>query len=171
MKIVVSEIPETGIDIDTSELLDIEEAGGAINAKILLRVDKTDGDVMMRGDISATLKFTCGRCLKDFSRDMVAPVDLVYSPAKAGGAEGVKDDLAIDDIGTSYYKEDEINVSDIVMEQIRLGIPMKPLCSENCKGLCPKCGADLNETTCKCVVQTTDPRLMALEKYLKDRKE
>ena len=68
-----------------------------------------------------------------------------------------------DDLGVSYYKDETIDLGEVVREQFYLALPMKPLCRETCKGLCPVCGANRNRETCTCETTWVDPRLEALK--------
>jgi len=69
-----------------------------------------------------------------------------------------------------FYKEGLIDTEDIIRDQILLNIPMKPLCSEDCKGLCTICGTDLNYSECGCIVQEIDPRMAILQSLLRRMK-
>ena len=68
-----------------------------------------------------------------------------------------------DDLSTAFYENDAIDLGQLMMEQFQLALPMKPLCREDCKGLCPNCGMNLNTGTCDCNVKWEDPRLAALK--------
>ena len=68
-----------------------------------------------------------------------------------------------DDLETSYYGDDQIDLSELMREQFYLVLPMKPLCTEDCKGLCAQCGTNLNTGTCDCAPVWEDPRLAALK--------
>jgi len=97
-------------------------------------------------------------------------MDLAYSPLE-GLLEEERQELQAGDMETGFYREGELDLGEIVREQLLLNIPMRPLCGESCKGLCPHCGANLNETTCGCEQKSIDPRMKALEKLLTKRKE
>jgi uncharacterized protein len=71
----------------------------------------------------------------------------------------------VDEVNLGYYREDEIDLDPIVLEQIVLQIPIKPLCREACKGLCPQCGADLNVESCECRVDSGDLRFAVLKNF------
>jgi len=148
MKIIISEIPQEGIDIETEEELKVEGLRLSSPARFKLRVERSMAEVFIKGTIGATLELTCGRCLKDFSRDVETPIDVVYHPATELKAE--EHELHIEELETGFYKGDEIDLDELFREQMLLGIPIKPLCKEACKGICPKCGADLNEAGCIC---------------------
>ena len=68
-----------------------------------------------------------------------------------------------DDLETSYYRDEVIDLDELMREQFYLALPMKPLCREDCRGLCPQCGVNLNSGTCDCVAEWKDPRLAPLE--------
>ncbi|RME68679.1 MAG: DUF177 domain-containing protein, partial [Nitrospirae bacterium] len=71
-----------------------------------------------------------------------------------------------DEAELGFYKNDELDITSIVQEQILLNLPMKPLCMPECKGLCPRCGMNLNTGTCDCPRTEIDPRWSALKKLL-----
>jgi uncharacterized protein len=170
MKITVSEIPEDGLEIKGETLM--EEGDLEAKASYRLRAEKSGMTVLISGEVDAELSMTCSRCLKDIRKEISLPVRLAYSPAE----ELVRDEeksheLAPEDLNTGFYSDDELDMGEISKEQVLLNIPIKPLCSESCKGICPRCGADLNEKACGCEPVKTDNRLKALEKYLKKVKE
>jgi uncharacterized protein len=102
------------------------------------------------------------------------PVDttfeLRYVPQAENIGEGERE-IAEDDLTTAYYREGILDVSDLLREQFQLALPMKPLCTEDCRGLCPECGATLNKTTCSCAPKWEDPRLAPLRALLNREKE
>ena len=73
-----------------------------------------------------------------------------------------------DDLETSYYRDDQIDLSELMREQFYLALPMKPLCREDCKGLCPQCGTNLNTGTCDCAPAWDDPRLAPLKQLKRE---
>jgi uncharacterized protein len=121
----------------------------------------------LAGHVESTLTLACGRCLDDISLPVDLPFDLMYLPHQANVGEG-EVEVEDDDLTTAYYQNDEIDLGQLVLEQFYLALPMKPLCRESCRGLCPECGTNLNTATCTCVREWTDPRLEAL-KALRDR--
>ncbi|MFN3479582.1 MAG: YceD family protein [Thermodesulfovibrionales bacterium] len=170
MKILVSDIPEEGLDIDIEEKVETEYPRILSPVKTVLHVDKIGDEILLRGRISADVELRCSRCLKDFKKDMSIDVDVVYhSLSELKGEE--KYEIKEDELDTGFYLGDEIDVNQLLLEQIILNIPMKPLCSESCKGLCPKCGKDLNIEGCDCERKGIDPRFEKLKKLFNDRKE
>ncbi len=114
------------------------------------RVSKAGRSVLINGRVETTLQLQCVRCLKEFLYPISSTFDLTLLPLHKGKtAEEVE--LAEDDLETNFYEGGEIHLSEIACEQVFLEIPFKPLCEENCKGLCPVCGMDLNLGSCKCI--------------------
>ncbi len=170
MKIQVSEIPDEGFDIEDEESIGSETGGIAARAALKMRVEKIGAEVRLRGSIEAGLSLECSRCLKPFSKDLSVPVDLVFLPAEELGREE-KHELASDELNTGFYRGGEVDLGEVSGEQVFLNVPMKPLCSESCKGICPACGTNLNERTCDCGLKRADNRMQALKKYLQKGKE
>ena len=97
----------------------------------------------------------------------VSELDLLFLPVSEQ-AETQDVEVEDADIGVSYYKDDQIDLGEMMREQFYLALPMKPLCNDDCKGLCPICGTNLNRGTCDCNRQWEDPRLAALKTLRKD---
>ena len=87
-------------------------------------------------------------------------------PHVEAAVEGEEREVAEDDVTTAFYKEDSIDLGELMHEQFVLALPMKPLCAETCRGLCVHCGTNLNKDTCACAPEWTDPRLAALKGLL-----
>jgi uncharacterized protein len=138
-----------------------------------MTVRKDDDLYQLTGRIRASLELACSRCLEPFPFAVDLPFDLRYLPQhmNVGGSgeaededeDGEAEEVGGDDLSTAFYRDDQIDLSQLVREQLYLALPMKPLHSEDCKGLCPNCGANLNETTCGCQIEWEDPRLAPLK--------
>ena len=76
-----------------------------------------------------------------------------------------------DDLTTAYYSDGLLDIGELLREQFQLALPMKPLCSDACRGLCAQCGANLNRTECECAPAWEDPRLAPLKSLLNRPKE
>lgn len=121
-----------------------------------------DGDrYRLVGRFSATLELDCSRCAESYTVEVDAPFDLRYLPAAANTGEG-EIEVQEDDLDAAFYRGDAIDLVQLVREQVYLILPMKPLCSADCRGLCPHCGTNLNRASCSCVRQWQDPRWDAL---------
>lgn len=119
------------------------------------------------GTVRATLHLACSRCLEAYPVPVDCAFDLRYLPQSANrGAE--EQEVAEDDLSTAFYRDDVIDLDELVREQFYLALPMKPLCSEECRGLCPHCGTNLNRDTCGCADRWVDPRLEGLRALLRD---
>jgi uncharacterized protein len=116
------------------------------------------------GSVETTLELTCSRCLDPFTWPVAATFDLRYHP-HAVGSEG-EHAIEEDDLTTAFYEHDTIDLGHLMHEQFLLAMPMKPLCSPACRGLCPVCGTNLNRGACDCAPAWDDPRLAPL-KHLK----
>ncbi len=169
MKIRIPDIPEEGLEVDLEEELDIEGFSLVSPVKARLSITKVAVEVMVSGDMSVELDTVCSRCLKGFRQVKELPVNVVYHPVEEIGAE--KHELHGDEMDMGFYRGDELNLHDLLREQVMLNAQMKPLCDEACKGICPKCGTDLNTGVCTCEDHEIDPRLEVLKKLLNKGKE
>jgi uncharacterized protein len=113
------------------------------------------------GRVKTTLELKCSRCLEPFTVPVDTEFDLRYQPHTVNAEEGERE-IEEDDLTTAFYENDEIDLGALMHEQFVLSLPMKPLCSEGCKGLCPVCGTNLNKGTCDCKPVWEDPRFAAL---------
>jgi uncharacterized protein len=85
--------------------------------------------------------------------------DLLYLPPLKAGDER---ELSADDLSIGFYQDGTIDLDDVVREQVELALPMARLCTEECEGLCPDCGANLNDAECACKLNRADERWAAL---------
>jgi len=106
-------------------------------------------DILLRGLLKGHLSLTCSRCLEPFSIPVEADFDLLLAP-KPGLALQESEELAAADLDLDFYSGDLVDLEGFFREQILLMIPLKPLCSETCRGICPHCGSDRNRQTCNC---------------------
>ena len=108
-------------------------------------------------------KLECSRCLNPYSFSHDEPFTLLLYPRRPG-APDVRE-LSRDDLDVSFYDGDEVDVAPIAEERVQMAIPMKPLCREDCQGICPSCGADRNAAPCECAPESGDPRWSALGRF------
>jgi len=99
-----------------------------------------------------------------------AQFELRYVPETENSGDGERE-IAEDDLTTAFYREGTLDVVEMLREQFTLALPMKPLCTETCRGLCPDCGANLNRVECGCAPRWEDPRLAPLKGLLNREKE
>jgi uncharacterized protein len=124
-----------------------------------------DRDLRVDGTVGTAIRFRCSRCTKEFSRPFSASFDLSYMPQPKWTNENAEIELRYNDMDVAYYDGIALDVNLLVLEQIELAMPMKFVCREDCKGLCYKCGADLNEAACLCGSEEPDHRLSVLLEF------
>ncbi len=164
MKIKVSEIPEEGMDVDEKSVVMLDEH--ETEASVQLHVDKRGPQVLVQGTVAAAMTLTCSRCLNEFVQEVSMPVDLVYNPVEEMGEE--RGAIGEKELDMGFYREDEIDTDVIASEQLLLNVPIKVLCSEACKGICPRCGHDLNVEGCTCPAdEGPSAKFDELKKYFK----
>ena len=130
-----------------------------------------DRDLHVDGRVETAIRFKCSRCAREFSRPFSASFDLSYLPQPKWANEKAEIELRYEDMEVAYYDGITLDVDLMVLEQIELAMPMSFICREDCKGLCYKCGADLNEGTCLCEKENTDLRLSVLLDFQKSRQK
>jgi DUF177 domain-containing protein len=134
--------------------------------ELVFGLDKDKDQFRLIGHVRTTLELSCSRCLEPFTLPVDAAFDLRYLPHSQNTGEG-EVEIEEDDLTAAYYQDDEIDLGQLMREQFYLSLPMKPLCSDACRGLCPVCGANLNRTPCACDRSWTDPRLAGLRAIVK----
>lgn len=127
-----------------------------------------DGDAYRAtGRVATRVQLECGRCLEAFEIPVDSPFELRYVPHVDTAGEEERE-VEEDDLTTAFYRNETIDLGELMHEQFVLALPMKPLCDEACRGLCAQCGTNLNKGTCDCKPAWTDPRLAALKGIFND---
>ena len=116
------------------------------------------------GRVRTELELPCSRCLEPFRLPVDQAFDLRYHPQAEASSE-TETEVAEEDLETSFYRDEQIDLNELLREQFYLALPMKPLCRDDCKGLCPQCGTNLNTGTCDCTSEWEDPRLAAMKQF------
>ena len=143
----------------------------AAPVELSMDVERSGKDAFrVTGRATTRLELDCGRCLEPFEIPVDARFELRYIPAAENTGEEERE-IEEDDLATAFYREGSLDVIEMLREQFTLATPMKPLCTEACRGLCPECGANLNRTECGCTPKWEDPRLAALKGLLQPEKE
>ena len=149
-------------------------------AKLKASFKKVSGSVLLTGHLAAHVTAPCKRCLKDVSIDLPVHfiLNLVPEPDEVeevvdGRGEPVEDvrsqnrdtagSFAMRDADREFFDGRTIDLDPIVKEQVLLALPVSVVCKDECKGLCPQCGQDLNEAECGCERKVVDPRLAVLK--------
>jgi uncharacterized protein len=149
-----------------------QDVGGETDAyqivapvELAFDIQKDKDRFRLVGRVRTELELTCSRCVESYRFPIDAGFDQRYLPATEASTESERE-VEEDDLETSYYSDDQIDLSELMREQFYLALPMKPLCREDCKGLCAQCGTNLNTGTCECAPVWEDPRLAALKAIL-----
>ena len=127
-----------------------------------LNITLAGEQVRVKGSLEAVLEVTCSRCLTGFRQGLSKAYSLEYWPDPTVGEEGEEFALSYVELSVGFYRDDRLDLSAVICEQILLEVPMNPVCGTDCKGLCDQCGANLNERQCDCETTGLDPRLAVL---------
>jgi uncharacterized protein len=169
----VSKIPPEGLEIDAdldeeTLRLEGEESFILVDGTLRSRLERGDDEsVHVRGHLAARLEMQCGRCLEPFEMALSQALELFYLPHDRDAEQEDEDEVELSDrdMVVAYYRDRRLDLGEVVREQIFLGVPLRRLCREDCRGLCPSCGANRNATACACKIEEPeDPRLAPLRK-------
>lgn len=173
----VSRIPPEGLEVKESlqpgEVhLEGEDSftltpGGRLES----RLERAEDDsVHVRGSLSAELLLQCGRCLESFLLPLEQDLDLFYLRRRPEDA-GEEDEVELSDreMVVAYYEGDELDLGEMVREQFFLAVPLKRLCREECRGLCPTCGSNRNDVRCDCPPEAAASPFGSLRKLFEDK--
>jgi len=127
-----------------------------------LEIHKDKDRFRLVGTARTELELACSRCLEPFRMPFDGSFDLRYLPASELAHDDERE-VGEEDLDTSFYSDDQIDLNELLREQCYLALPMKPLCQDGCRGLCPQCGTNLNTGACQCTPQWEDPRLAPLK--------
>ena len=154
------------------EQLAVSDDAFRVAAPVNLAFDihKDKDQFRLAGSVNTTLELPCSRCLEPFTTPLAREFDLRYHPHThaAGSGHEAERQIEEDDLTTAFYENDTIDLGQMMREQFFLALPMKPLCRDECKGLCPVCGINWNKGACNCSIQWEDPRLAALKALRRD---
>jgi uncharacterized protein len=149
------------VDAETRENVEMVGINSIDKTMLGLDIQKSDDDYYCRGQVEAEVSLECARCLEPIKQKLTNETDFIVSPFKQGG------NIEADDEDRIYYDNElRADLWEIVRQTVILAVSMKPLCRDDCQGLCPQCGTNLNEKKCKCNVRIVDSRLESLKKLL-----
>jgi uncharacterized protein len=144
-----------------------EDAGLTEPVAVDFVLTHQDRNLRVDGSLETGIRFRCSRCTKEFSKAFSAHFDLTYLPQPRWSNEGAEIELKYDDMEIAYYDGVAFDVNLMILEQIELAMPMNFICREDCRGLCYKCGADLNEGSCLCKNEEINSRMSVLLEFKK----
>ncbi len=171
MIIDVDKIPKEGLSVSRDfEFLDadlVEESAAFLEPTHVEAVVRGVGqEVWIKGKLSARVSFICSRCLAPYEFPVEASFDLVYLSEEM---DLLKEELDEEDMGRVFYHNNQIDLGEVILEQVNLTFPLKPLCSEECGGICAVCGEIRRKGNCGCLVKEENPRLRKLKNFLREK--
>lgn len=169
MKISINDIPPEWLKLKVVGEKTFEHFRTITPYELTIEVLKKGENILLKGKIVCDIELQCSRCLSSFIQKIDSTLDIELRPLREINEEGYFE-LQKDDLDVGFYKGGVIDLEEIVSEQLFLNIPMKPLCSIECEGLCPQCGVDLNKNKCTCHLKGIDERLKILTKLI-DKEE
>lgn len=172
MQIKISALSKVGSMLTFEEVVPAESFPDLIQLgefhsplDIQVTVVKTESGFLVYGSASGDVTLRCSRCLESFVYHVEAEFDDEFVPQSSINSEPEFADLG-DEVST--YQGDYIDIKELITESVLLDVPMKVVCREDCKGICPDCGQALNEKTCQCNPHKPDPRLAVLADLFKE---
>lgn len=173
MKVNVSGIPEAGLQRKLELPITVSDGERPDVAYVFIKISRFAKRVFIEGSVNISVSLKCSRCLNEFYYPLKVVFREEYNPVEDIGKEDERE-LTGEELDLGFFKNDEIDIVEVVKEQVLLSVPMKPLCRAECRGICSKCGKDLNRGQCTCKAEGIDSRLAPLEKFkelIKERKE
>jgi uncharacterized protein len=149
------------IDYGLSEVKQAEPLEVNATAELL------EGQIRVTGDLHTKIEMVCARCLEPVIEEVRRDFDLFYQPLLKGTPNDVER-LKDDDTEIGFFQGEGLFLADVLKEQVLLSLPMKVICQSDCRGLCPHCGANLNQEQCRCERHSSDPRLAPLARLKQD---
>ncbi len=154
MKIIVSQIPDEGVEIhsiETAKSLGISPPDLTLDNEVQIdaMVSRQGRIFFIDGSLRTSLLLICSRCAGEFSYPVKSEF---YCQEEPFGKSEMETEAVLrrGDMDIDHYRGDEVELNDIFREQVILAVPMHPLCKAECLGLCPKCGQNLNIRKCDC---------------------
>ncbi len=174
-KVRIEDLPDEGLDFHFSDpkeewdryLHEIPALGFHIREALeaAIRLQAFGNAVQIKGWLHTVLELQCCRCLEDFSYPLTSQIDVTLFPEK-GVVQEEDVELEAEDLKTGFFTGEEVDLSGLIREQIILAVPYRTLCQDECRGLCPQCGKNLNEGDCTCE-RKADPSAFDALKNLK----
>ena len=167
MRIEVEDLTEAGqpfSQVYAPGEVELGEEGARVagETQVSGRASRKGEEVRLRGQIRTEVELACDRCLAPRAAPLEVEFDTSFIPQAAAAVQTENVELLPEHLILAVYEGDSVDLDELVREQIVLALPTRNLCREDCKGLCPRCGADLNAEQCSCDTTEVDPRWAAL---------
>lgn len=167
--ILIEDIPPEGLEVKKEEAASCFglESNNFVHytepVSASLKIEKEGKLVRVSGDFSLKAGYICARCLVEFFKEIKSSIDTVYEPEPSTRA-AEETYSSEEELKPSYYgKEKMIDLGEEIRQGVFLSLPVKPLCREACRGLCPYCGQNLNQSSCSCRIEKMDSRFSKLK--------
>jgi uncharacterized protein len=182
--ICIDDIKDQGLSIEFEERLEdfpilegLTKTGESYfpaALKFRVRAIRIKEIIEVEGRFDTKARLTCSRCLKQFETILGAHFVITYTRkqvemATTSGGEGIE--ISAEEAGLIMYSGREIDLREALQEQVVMSIPMRPICAEACRGLCSRCGVDLNAGDCDCREDAFNIKLAALKNFKLDKKQ
>jgi uncharacterized protein len=171
MIFVIEHIHEEGMDfviLEPKERFNIDSPDCILaeDVKIQGTLERTGQEVLCKSGLETRLSVKCTRCLSDFSFVLKRQLKVHFTPRVKNNKPAHEIELTEQDVEQEFYEEGRINLSSPARDLILLSLPQVILCRQDCAGLCPECGLNLNESKCICIKKGSyDPRLAVLQQF------
>ncbi len=157
------------VDLDDEDKLELQDGEAELAGPVTgrLRLHRTNQGVFATGTVTAPIHLSCTRCLKEFDTNITFPLREEFYPTidvVTGAPVATPDDP---ELSFPINRRHEIDTREAIRQNLVLALPMRALCREDCAGLCPHCGKDLNEGPCDCKQEVVDERFAVLRDLLK----
>lgn len=163
---------EATFDVPSHDVANEDELAALGPIRIEAKADKSDraGEYEIEGTVSITGDLVCSRCVEAYPFANTSPFHIRYAPRPEGseGEEEQEVEISEGELDVEFYTERFVSLRDLAIAQIRLWIPMKPLCDDACLGLCLTCGTNRMREKCDCEGKAMDPRWSALKGLRED---
>ena len=146
------------------EMLAAHAAGRSAEIEARVEQGASEGEYFAEGTSKVQIDLNCSRCAEPYPFANSSSFHVRFRPRPEGSGEEEEIEIAgAEELDVEFYSDRTIPLRDLALEQVQLSIPMKPLCDENCLGLCTKCGANRTRERCNCDDSVTDERWGALQ--------
>jgi uncharacterized protein len=149
-----------GLDLVEENAVFLEPAHAEVSVRLV------GDEILVQGEVSARLSFVCSRCLTPFEFPVASRFDLVYLPEDI---DALSEELSDEKIDQMFYSGRQLDLRTVVLEQLNLTFPAKPLCASDCEGICAVCGELIRDAKCSCLVKEPDSQWNKIKFPVRDK--